>query len=214
VTQNPKRIVAAGYDAMADRFAAWQKGVRGSTRAKRVAELLELLPDRPDVLELGCGAGVASTRLLAERGRLVGVDISAEQLRRARERIPQAEFLEADLATVEFADGSFDAVVSFYVFNHVPRADVRPLLERIARWLRPGGFLLATFAAPSVDDGEPWVGEWLGVEMFFDGERAEAVLGHVRAAGLEVERGEVETMLEPDHGEASFLWVLARCPMG
>lgn len=212
MSDDPKRLVAEGYDTMADRFALWQKEVRGSTRAERVDELLERLPERPDVLELGSGAGVASTRLLAARGRLVGVDISAEQIRRARERVPRAEFICADFAAVSFEEESYDAVVSLYVFNHVPRQDLPPLLGRIAGWLRPGGYLLATFSARDEDDGEPWIGEWLGVEMFFDGEPVEVVLEHVRNAGLEVEASDVETMTEPDHGEARFLWVLARRP--
>ena len=62
-----RRLVEDGYDAMADRFAAWQRDVRGSTQLERIEQLLRLLPEDPDVLELGIGAGVRSTQLLAER---------------------------------------------------------------------------------------------------------------------------------------------------
>jgi hypothetical protein len=55
---DPKRIVAAGYDAMATRFDEWQTHVVGPPRMQYVEKLLGLLPSRPDVLELGCGAGV------------------------------------------------------------------------------------------------------------------------------------------------------------
>lgn len=211
MSTDPKQIVATGYDAIADRFADWQAQIVGSTRDERVAALLAALPGSADVLELGCGAGVDSTLLLADRARLLGVDISSEQIRRARRQVQNAEFICADLSDVEFADASFDAVVSIYVFNHLPRADVPPLLKRIARWLRPRGALLATFSARGEDD-EPWVGEWLGVEMFFDGEPTDVVLGHVRAAGLAVEQSDVERIVEPDHGEGRFFWVLARKP--
>src|SRR2546430_15528418 len=68
-----------GYNVGADRFAAWERQVTGSTRRERLEELLGLMPKRPDVLELGSGAGVRSTRLLVERSRLVGVDIPSEQ---------------------------------------------------------------------------------------------------------------------------------------
>src|SRR5712692_2549366 len=103
----PQDVVARGYDVGADRFAAWQRQIAGSTRLERLEELLGLLPEAPDVLELGSGAGVRSTRLLAERSRLVGVDISAEQVRRARERVPGASFLLADLTEVRFEPASF-----------------------------------------------------------------------------------------------------------
>jgi predicted TPR repeat methyltransferase len=203
------RIVGEGYDAIADVFAEWQRGITGSTRLERVEELIRLLPERPDVLELGIGAGVASSRMLAERGRLVGVELSAKQLRRARQRLPGAELRRADLTEVEFAPASFDAVVAAYVLNHVPRDELGPLLGRVATWLRPGGHLLASFAA---SDNPGWRGEWLGTEMFFAGFDPPTNRRLVEEAGLTVVRDDVETIVEPepDPGEARFQWVLAR----
>ena len=201
-----KRMIETGYDAMADRFAAWQRDVQGSTRLERVEELLALLPARPDVLELGVGAGVRSTRLLGERGRLTGVDLSAEQLRRARERIPAATFLHADFTELELEEASFDAVVALYALNHVPQDDVGPLVGQVARWLRPGGYFLATFSA---SDNPGWQGEWLGVEMFFAGLPPEENRRLVEGAGFDVLRDEIETSMEPQ-GEARFQWILGK----
>ena len=209
MNERPQDVVARGYDAGADRFAAWQRKITGSTRLERLEELLAVLPERPDVLELGSGTGVRSTQLLAERAELLGIDISAEQVRRARERAPNARFRHADFTQIELELASFDAVVAFYVFNHVPREQLGPLLGRIARWLRPGGYLLATFGA---SDLPGWRGEWLGgVETFFSGYEPEVTIALIREAGLEVVRDELETILEPE-GEATFLWVLARRP--
>lgn len=206
MTDDPKRIVERGYDSMADRFAKWQRRITGSTRLERVEELLALLPNRPDVLELGSGAGVRSTRLLAERGRLTGVDISREQVRRARERVPGATFVRADFTELRFDPASFDAVVSLYVFNHVPQDELGPLLGRVATWLRPGGYLLASF--PTTDN-PGWRGEWLGGEMFFAGFAPETNRRLVEEAGLAVVRDERETMVEPDYGEGTWQWLLA-----
>jgi cyclopropane fatty-acyl-phospholipid synthase-like methyltransferase len=210
VRDDVRRIVEAGYDAVADRFAEWQRGVEGSTRLERTEELLRMLPKRPDVLELGIGAGVRSSRLLAERSTLTGVDLSSEQLRRARERIPQATLLHGDVTEVAFPHASFDAVVAFYVLNHVPPEQLAPLLVRVAGWLRPGGYFLASF---STSDDPGWCGEWLGVEMFFAGLPAEANRRLVEgAAGLVVLGDDIETTLEPEVGEARFQWLLARRP--
>ncbi len=205
----PQDVVARGYDAGADRFAAWQREITDSKRFERLDELLGLLPARPDVLELGSGAGVRSTRILAERTSLVGIDISAEQVRRARERVPDARFVHADFTQVELESSSFDAVVALYVFNHVPREELCPLLGRIAAWLRPEGLLLASFGA---SDLPGWYGEALGgVETFFSGYEPEVTLRLVHEAGLELVRNELETIAEPE-GPATFLWVLARKP--
>jgi cyclopropane fatty-acyl-phospholipid synthase-like methyltransferase len=209
VGERPQDVVARGYDAGADAFADWQRRITGSERLARVEELLALLPVQPNVLELGSGAGVRSTRLLADRGNLIGIDISAEQVRRARERVPDAAFLHGDFTQAWFDAGAFDAVVALYVFNHVPREELGPLLDRIAEWLRPGGYLLASFGA---SDLPGWYGTWLdGVETFFSGYEPPVTLGLVRAAGLEIVRDELETIREPE-GDATFLWVLARTP--
>jgi SAM-dependent methyltransferase len=208
VRDDVKRVIETGYDAMADRFVAWQREIEGSTRIERVEALIALLPEQPDILELGVGAGVRSTRLLAERGRLTGVDISAEQLRRARKRLPGVTFVHADFTELELEPESFDAVVAAYVLNHLPQEELEPLARRIAGWLRPGGYLLATFAT---NDNPGWTGEWLGVEMFFAGFPPEENRRLVERAGLQVLLDEIEISIEPD-GEARFQWLLARKP--
>ncbi len=203
---DPKLIVERGYDAIADRFAEWQTQISDETRLRFLADLLELLPERPDVLELGVGAGVESSRILAARGRLTGVDLSHEQLRRARARLPGATLIQGDFSAVELPPEGFDAVVSFYVLNNLPQEELGPLLRRVAGWLRPGGWFLASF--PS-SDNPGWRGEWLGTEMYFAGCDPETNRRLAEEAGLEVVRDERETMIEPE-GEVRWQWLLTR----
>jgi predicted TPR repeat methyltransferase len=208
VREDVRRTIEQGYDAMADRFAAWQKQITGSTRVERIERLLELLPPNADVLELGIGAGVRSSRLLAARGRLTGVDLSAEQLRRARERLPGATLIQADFTELELHPESFDAVVAAYVLNHLPPEELGPLARKVASWLRSGGYFLASYGT---SDLPGWTGEWLGVEMFFGGLPPEENRRLVEDAGLEVLADELEVSQEPE-GEARFQWLLARRP--
>ena len=203
---DPKEIVERGYDAIADRFAAWQAQISDETRLRYLHDLLEPLPERPDVLELGVGAGVESSRILAQRGRLTGIDLSREQLRRARERLPGATLIHGDFTSVELPPASFDAVVSFYVLNNLPQDELGPLLRRVANWLRPGGWFLGSF--PSSDNAG-WRGEWLGTEMYFAGCDPATNRRLTEEAGLEVVRDELETMIEPE-GEVHWQWLLAR----
>lgn len=208
MSDDPKRIVERGYDAIADRFAEWQSRIADETRLAYLADLLELLPERPDVLELGVGAGVQSSRILAAQGRLTGVDISREQLSRARERLPGATLIHGDFTSVELPQASFDAVVSFYVLNNLPQDELGPLLTRVAGWLRRGGWFLASL--PS-SDNPGWRGDWLGAEMYFAGHAPETNRRLTEEAGLEVVRDEFERMVEPE-GEARWQWLLARRP--
>ena len=81
MTTDPKAIIESGYDAMAARYlATFGEGVRDDPRVRFVGELAAHLVDGARVLELGCGAGVPATALLAQRFDVVGVDISAAQL--------------------------------------------------------------------------------------------------------------------------------------
>jgi SAM-dependent methyltransferase len=203
---DPKHLVAAGYDAMASQFDEWQKQVIGSPRMRYLDKLLAVLPPRPDLLELGCGAGVESTRILAERGRLTGVDISEAQLDLARRRIPSATFMCADLAKLEFADESFDGVVALYVLFHLPRAELGPLVGRIRDWLRPGGVFLATMLARGEGEG---IEDWLGVPMFFSSSDPDADRKLFRNAGLAILAEETVVQTEPE-GDLPFHWMLAQ----
>ena len=199
-------VVARGYDRIADRFAGWRDRIEGDPRRTWAAELAGRLPEGARMLEPGCGAGVPDTAELALRFRVIGVDVSGEQIRRARVNVPDAEFVHADFLELELPDESFDAVCSFYVFNHVPRERLGGLLERIAGWLRPSGLAMNAFG---VRDNPGWTGEWLGAETFFAGFKPPENRRLVEAAGLTILRDEVVEFVEPD-GPTQFHWILAQ----
>jgi len=204
VTDPRTALVGAGYDAMADTWESWSAQIADDARVDWLARLTRRLPDGARVVELGCGNGTAETRALAERYELVAVDLSTEQLRRARARVPTATFVHADLTTVSFAPGSLDAVCAFYVLNHVPRELLPALFEHIHGWLRPGGYLLATLGASEL---EGWEGEWLGVPMYFSGH--EPARNRRLLSAFELIDDEVVTITEPE-GPVAFHWILAR----
>ncbi len=206
MTREPRRIVEAGYDAIAERYAAWR--VEGLPTGRWVARLLELLPARGDVLELGCGNGEPAARLLAGRHAYTGVDISEAQLERARAAVPDGRFVRDDFTQLEVEPESVDAVVAILTLTHVPREQHAELLGRIAGWLRFGGLLLATLGVGdtpgAVED------DWLGAPMFFSHFDAETNRRLVRESGFEPVDERIESMVEEGHGETRFLWVLAR----
>lgn len=200
------RLVAHGYDAIGEIFAEWRERIANDPRREWEDDLVSRLRDGARLLELGCGDGSAETKRLSKRFRLTGVDISARQIERARAAVPDAEFLCADFTRLELPDASFEAVASFYVFNHVPRDLLAPLLGRIRNWLVPGGWMLSAFG---VSDMEGWTGNWLGAPTFFSSFPAEVNSRLVREAAFTVERDEIVTFEEPE-GPASFQWVLAQ----
>jgi cyclopropane fatty-acyl-phospholipid synthase-like methyltransferase len=201
------QLVADAYDAMGETFAEWRDRGTGDPRRKWEDKLASRLAPGARLLELGCGGGAPETKRLAERFELTGVDISPKQIERARAAVPNAAFLCADFTALEFPDGAFDAVASFYVFNHVPRELLAPLLHNIYAWLEPGGWLLTAFAK---NDNAGWTGDWLGAPTFFAGYAPEVNSRLVREAGFSIEEDEVVSWNDADGGPESFQWVLAR----
>ena len=146
---DPKRVVADGYDKIAERYFAWSDASPSPTRLAWLDRAVRRIPLGTDVLDLGCGAGVPVTRALAAGRRVTGVDLSARQVELARRNVREATFTQADMTTLDLPPDSLDAVVAFYSLTHLPQAELPKLLASIHRWLRPGGVFVATMGAGS-----------------------------------------------------------------
>lgn len=97
------------------------------------------------MLEVGAGIGTDARTLIGKGAVYTGINIdrgSTEASSRAlRVFALSGEVLERDATALDFPDGSFDAVYSFGVLQHIPRAD--KAVAEIHRILKPGGELLA-----------------------------------------------------------------------
>ena len=206
---DPAHIVAQGYDRIADRYVEWSKSLGTEARDRYLAILLQQQPVGAPVLELGCGTGSLTTARLAERFAVTGVDISRRSIQQATRNVPGATFVHADMTDLDFPPESVDAVTAFDAITHVPRERHGPLLDRIARWLRPGGLLIATMGATSVPGTVEQEG--LGVRMYFSHHNAETNKRLVQDAGLSLLSAREETADE-DGVRVTFLWVVAEKP--
>jgi len=165
-----REMVRNGYDAISFAYRndhGQDPSAPGATDQYEVwlSDLSRLLRPGNRVLDLGCGAGMPATRLLATAGfRVTGIDISAVQIERARALVPAATFVQADMATWDPVPHWFDAIVSLYALIHVPLEDQRRLLPRLRQWLVPRGLVLA------IVGHERWAGveQYLGTDMFWD----------------------------------------------
>lgn len=191
---------------IAERYLEWSSQIEVDPRDRLLAEFTVRLEAGARVLDLGCGAGLPSTKALATQFNVTGIDISAAQIERARRNVPTATFIQADVAEVEMPVASFDGVTALYSLSHIPRGEHGALFERIARWLRPNGLFLATLGA---NDSADWIGDWLGRPMFFSSFDADSNRRLLEAAGFDRLIDEVLDTIEPE-GAVPFLWVMAR----
>ncbi len=197
---DPQDVVRRGYDAVSLHYRGDDapEGQYGPW----IARLRQHIRSAAAVLDLGCGCGVPVARALDRAGHAVtGVDLSEVQLRRARELVPGATFIRADATVVDFPPASFGAVVCLYALIHMPLTEQPGLLTRIATWLRPGGWLLATTgqqAWTGTDDN--WLGS--GAPMWWSHTDAATYRSWIAQAGLIVD---TETFVpEGTSGHALF----------
>jgi cyclopropane fatty-acyl-phospholipid synthase-like methyltransferase len=131
VAGEPSQIVQVGYDRVAARYRALEHDSARWPHTKWIGELAKGLQPGAAVLDLGCAAGVPIAADLATRYRVTGVDISPEQIQRATRNVPDAEFICSNALTVSFPVEHFDAIVSLYTFDHIPRDEHEGLLKRL-----------------------------------------------------------------------------------
>lgn len=205
-TTRPQDLVAHSYDAIAERYAAWTGDALSGARARYVEMLQEQVSPGAAVLDLGCGTGVPVARALATQYRVTGVDGSARSIELARQNVPNATFLQADMTQVAFPPQSFAAVISSYAIIHVPRTEHPALLQRIAGWLQPGGLLVATMGALESEGTEE---DWLGAPMYFSHFDAETNQQLVTNAGFEKVEATLDSADE-DGQPVTHQWIVAR----
>ena len=205
-----KRAVAEGYDRIGGQYGELAAKSLTRQRRKYTDVLLNRLPQGAEVLDLGCGAGVPTTRELARSFCVTGVDISRRQVARARDNVPCARFVQSDMAVARFPPESCDAVSAFYAIIHLPRDEQPALLSAIASWLRPGGLFVGTLGARSVE--ADYQENWGGAPMYWSSHDIETNRRMVREAGLEIVSAKEETTRADGESE-TFLWVVARNPI-
>jgi ubiquinone/menaquinone biosynthesis C-methylase UbiE len=114
-----------------------------------VREILDILPVGV-ALDAACGTGRHTTYLASLGHKVIGVDTSPEMLTRAREKVPEGEFHEADLHDVPLPDDSVDLVVCTIALSHVP--DLELALREFVRVLRPNGHLVISDSRGLIGD--------------------------------------------------------------
>ncbi|MBU0983894.1 MAG: class I SAM-dependent methyltransferase [candidate division Zixibacteria bacterium] len=188
--KNHKNTVKAGYNAISEAYLEARS--RDSEDVRLLDDLVKRLPRGARVLDAGCGAGVPITRLLSTYFDVVGVDFADTQIGRARELVPDAEFLCQDITSLSLPAGSFDAICSYYAIIHIPRQEHPGLFMQFYRLLKPSGLALLCLGAD--DLAEDLVEDYLGAPMFWSHFDAATNLELLAGCGFE----EVWSRIVPD----------------
>ncbi len=101
-------------------------------------------------LDAACGTGRHTAYLASLGHTVIGTDNSTAMLARARTKVPDGEFHEADLHHLPLPDDHVDIVVCALALSHI--RDLTPALAELVRVLRPGGHLLISDSRGLIGD--------------------------------------------------------------
>jgi ubiquinone/menaquinone biosynthesis C-methylase UbiE len=117
-----KRTTMKRYDLTAEMYEM-RYAEEQAAKYKAAIESLNINPDSK-VLDVGCGTGLLFSKVAAEAQTVVGVDISSELLRQARERARKfrnVHLVQADADHMPFISNNFNVVFAFTVLQNMPK---------------------------------------------------------------------------------------------
>jgi len=133
--------IIAHYERHASDWDADRRN-SGSSDRKWQDRFIALLNSGAAVLDLGCGGGSpVATNLAAHGMRVTGVDGSPALIGLCRERLPDAEWIVADMRGLKLAR-TFDGILAWDSFFHLKHDDQRAMFNVFAAHARPGTILM------------------------------------------------------------------------
>jgi ubiquinone/menaquinone biosynthesis C-methylase UbiE len=116
-------------------------------------KLLDLFCERVNpnmpVCEIGCGPGEISTYLKYKGLNMVGIDISEEMIRVAKQLNPHIEYRVGDVFKLDISDNYFSGLLAPFLFVNYEMEDIRKAFSEIRRVLIRGGLFYLSFHAGS-----------------------------------------------------------------
>lgn len=189
----PASSVEPAADRVVDiyqRHAATWSRERGDRLQEKawLDRFLALLPERPSVLDIGCGTGVPIARYLVENHcRMTGVDASSAMITRCADRFPAHHWQVADMRTLNL-NRRFGGIMAWDSFFHLSQDDQRPMFSIFKRHAAAGAALMFT-SGPSA--GEQ-IGSYHGEPLYHASLDADEYRKLLRDNGFTVVRHTVE----------------------
>jgi ubiquinone/menaquinone biosynthesis C-methylase UbiE len=121
----------------------------------KAVSILNIQPGKT-VLELGCGTGFLTQKLVEKQAVVTSIDQSAGMLARAKERVPQGKFVQSDILQYTYTE-KFDYVVLFFVLHELSAGNRKTILKSANNFLNENGeIIICDFAIPDKGIMRAW----------------------------------------------------------
>jgi ubiquinone/menaquinone biosynthesis C-methylase UbiE len=185
-------------------------------RNDQIESFVDLLPEHPMVLDVGCGPG-RDTAILNSKGcKVIGLDLSSGLVEEAKRRYPTIDFVIGDMTKLPFEDNFLDGIWANASLLHLPTADdVKKTLDEFVRVLKVNGVVHISVKAQTSEAETAVVKDDLsGAERFFRYFKIDDLTELIEQAGFEVitaqQLNESEQNLEIARPEVDWIVVRAK----
>ena len=191
------------YSRHADDWARMRDGPLNADERPHLERFAAALPERADVLDLGCGSGRPIAEELIGRGfRLTGVDASPDLIARCRTAFPEHEWRVADMRGLDL-NRRFDGLLAWFSSFHLTAEAQAAMAAVYARHLRPGGVLMF-IGGPGRGVA---MGTWMDQPLYHASlEPSEYRTGLEQAGLIDIE----ESALTPRDHDSARVWTARR----
>ena len=108
---------------------------------KESKKFISLIKENSLILDLGCGPG-RDSKIFSNKGyKVIGVDLSKEMIKVAKQRVKTANFKVMDLRNMSFKDNYFDAIWANAIFMHISKKEISQAIKETLRILKKDGIL-------------------------------------------------------------------------
>ena len=181
-------LVKKGYDKIAEKYLQDRNQFKN---LKYLEKFIKLLKPGTKILDLGCGAGKPIDEFLIKKGfKVIGLDISENQIELAKKNVPKGEFYLKDMSLLKRGEYQVDAIVSFYAIFHISRENHFELFEEINSFLPKKGFILVTMGS---SDWEGTENDFHGTKMYWSHYDSMKNREIIEKAGFEILLNEIDT---------------------
>ena len=174
MTTTLRRRITGEYSLATGEAAAHRLGILHQVYGPGTRGLLKRAGVASDmhVADMGCGVGTVTAelaRVVGSTGRVVGIDVSGDQLAQARDRLAgpayvHVSFVEASATDTTLPDASFDLIYCRFLLLHL--VEPHKALREVHRLLRPGGIIVCEDGDLTSAGSEPPSALGLFAELF------------------------------------------------
>jgi ubiquinone/menaquinone biosynthesis C-methylase UbiE len=130
------------FDSIAKDYDSWYKTELGAfvdEVENKLAFNLAPLNAGMKVLDVGCGTGIYTARLVQKGCDVIGIDISEDMLSIARSKLPEVCFVQSSVYGLPFPENKFDFVFSMATFEFIEEFEAAYF--EMKRIVKPGGYI-------------------------------------------------------------------------